>query len=146
MKAELKAEELMIGNWVKVKWLPIKITSLNANGIELQSKETFIAGPSIISVEPKFRYKDVKAITITPEILEKCGFDRFRGNTNWSEWKLNDYRFHFRPNGDCANNFGIQVAGSSGHNIVYFSWKIDYLHQLQNLYFALTGTYLTIEP
>lgn len=86
-----------------------------------------------------------KPIPLTEEILLKCGFEKFRESINWSDWKLGDYRFHFRPKKDCANCFGIQIAGSSGHNITYFNWNLKYLHQLQNLYFALTGEELEVK-
>jgi hypothetical protein len=84
-------------------------------------------------------------IQLTEEILLKCGFKESKVERNgFSEWVLNDFIFDFRIHNDCKNSFGIKVLGGNYHS-VYFNWNTKYLHQLQNLYFALTGSELDIE-
>jgi len=70
-------------------------------------------------------------IPLTPEILGKCGFSFF-------------------CNGYYANKGSFELCIIE-NEFIYFSIeqqitgkKIEYVHQLQNLYFALTGTELEI--
>lgn len=73
-------------------------------------------------------------IPITPEILEKCGFEY---------WTLDH---------DCTDpNDAYWVHKKMKFAINNIKWtvqkldvKLSYLHQLQNLYFALTGEELEI--
>ena len=72
-------------------------------------------------------------IPLTPEILEKCGFD--------SDWSYDIPKYQ-------KNNFimfwdGETLSASFGH-MVDLSVYLKHLHQLQNLYYALTGEELTI--
>lgn len=79
-------------------------------------------------------------IPLTPEILEKCGFkkngtfDKQFNNGNQIEIDLSDeYKGEVWLGGSdsCTNGMG-------------FVANCQYLHQLQNLYFALTGEELTV--
>lgn len=71
-------------------------------------------------------------IPLTPEILEKCGFGN--GNSEkanvdlWNKYWIGD--FELDNNKECFDYEG--------------KVSIKYLHQLQNLYFALTGEELKI--
>jgi hypothetical protein len=76
----------------------------------------------------------IEPIPITEEWILKFGFKRIEGNCerNYTNGvfhvfinSLNEVNFNFFPN---------------------FEWykKIKYVHQLQNLYFALTGSELTV--
>lgn len=58
---------------------------------------------------------DVEPIKITAEIIQNCSFDNYHWATDWILYKM--------P----------------------IPTKIKYLHQLQNLYFALTGTELYLK-
>ena len=63
-------------------------------------------------------------IPLTPEILEKCGLNS--------------------PLAVLSHNRDFVITGTEyDYNGVYIG-KIEYLHQLQNLYFALTGQELTV--
>lgn len=72
---------------------------------------------------------DIEPIPLTEEILLKCGFNFWGGITSYCDredfWsiKMEDGRFE----------------------IEYVELEIKHLHQLQNLYFALTGKELEIE-
>lgn len=72
-------------------------------------------------------------IPITPEILEKCGFEKGSIYFYFSKFrivKIND-----------SNNWLILLSDTYHHLC-----KLKYLHQLQNLYFALTGEELNYTP
>jgi hypothetical protein len=75
------------------------------------------------------RYEEAEPIPLTPDILEKCGFDK--GSRMWSK-----------------GNFTLEWGNYS--NCLQFpagEWLIDvhYLHHLQNLFADLTGEELTIK-
>lgn len=81
-------------------------------------------------------------IHLTPEMLVKCGF---------ITEKITTTTLFNHPNcsaltSSIINNFtledGIVVDGYM--NFMYIDARCFYLHQLQNLYFALTGTELEI--
>ena len=71
-------------------------------------------------------------IPLTPEVLESCGFEVFP----WGYVKKSSKDFGVRIN---LRSFNYDVSGNS-------PVKIEYLHQLQNLYFALTGEELEVNP
>lgn len=93
--------------------------------------------------------KCYKPIPITPEILEKCGFNKELG---WGEnyfiknipigltkddagnYFLCARQPQFDMYGDCEDDYRAEPLPT----------KINSLHQLQNLYFALTGEELQV--
>ncbi len=119
------AQELRLGNWVQYthnKQL-VKIRQLRTELIEVyhNPKQTGFCS-----------YEDIKPIPLTEEILLKCGFE-----------KINAYAF--RKKGFILN--GRKVKDSIGFHFTHYECTVEYqhLHQLQNLYFALTGQELNIE-
>lgn len=113
----MKAEELRIGNYFE--WIPI---ASMGRGVD-----------QITSGQQIDDYKDFKrGIPLTEEWLKKFGFVRLK---NWQDswmWLV---------------NFGINFHAGSWHwNDMSKSKKIEYVHQLQNLYFALTGEELVSPP
>jgi len=80
-------------------------------------------------------------ILLTPEILAKCGFVSV-GNTgtsdNWFSDELGETNLMIRIGGN-----GLITLYIKAKELVSLT-NIIYLHQLQNLYFALTGEELTI--
>lgn len=79
--------------------------------------------------------KSFTGIPLTPEILEKCGFEDIRGE-------------YVIFNGICIYNDDERYffADEDTHegNINYFGNGFLYVHELQNLYFALTGEELNV--
>lgn len=73
-------------------------------------------------------------IQLTEEILLKCGFDE--------NMVLSTIEGEIRYYGDGDINIGGEDSCTLG--MVYIA-KCKYLHQLQNLYFALTGKELEVE-
>jgi hypothetical protein len=112
----MKANELRVGNWI-----------IGCNGKYLQICED---GMEILMGARN--YGDFDLIPLTHEILKKAGFvsfeDGWYGLTPFRKgymWTWNIYDRHLQWNG----------------NIV----PCQYLHQLQNLYYALTGEELNID-
>lgn len=118
----MKANELRIGNWVwnDVQNLPVKVDMQILN-------EQYYADRGIGQSWLPF--------PLTEEILLKCGFIKVRYE-KYAHNKLNKLRAfpHVMKEG-----FGIYMMGS------YTLPHIKYLHQLQNLYFELTGQELDIK-
>lgn len=117
----IKATELRLGNWVKVGTIESTVCFIDKYHIQLQ-------GNALIN-----RPEQVEPIHLTPEILEKCGFKK-------------DY------NGfSLVDKMSLSFAVSKDDE--YLACWLDralgiiikYLHQLQNIYFSLTGEELEIK-
>jgi len=124
----INPKELRIGNWVIFDRRHEQILG-------------DISGPHGLHQESN---SNLSPISLTPEILEKCGFVRSQNRPMQDHYEIKDGGKKF---------------------ILYIPWRIDglvklyfapkwggiktpvvYLHQLQNLYFALTGAELNYSP
>ena len=144
----MKAEELRIGNWFKYKDLE-KIKSIYRG-------ENF----KIIPDDIKFLFEGhncdwVEPIPLTEEILLKCRFEKVK---NKDKEGLREYIGHTAQKARYAI-FGTDIfitkvdkrsllwrSVDCDFMVLFYhkSIPIKYLHQLQNLYFALTGEELEI--
>jgi hypothetical protein len=113
----IAANELRIGNWVSKEGELFKVTSYTF--LIIERGETLI--------EP---------IPLTPEILEKCGFVK---QMMWT------YAIDIVGNMKLVYYLGEKGWSIGNKNYSDFS-NLNYLHQLQNLYFSLTGTELNYTP
>ena len=68
-------------------------------------------------------------IPITPEWLERMGFEK---QTDWSYY-FDDIYFSYNETGDLTCR------------LRYYKTICYYVHQIQNLYFALTGEEITVK-
>lgn len=84
-----------------------------------------------------FYYLD--PIPLTPELLEKCGFIKTEYNSGNGE--IGIYSTYLKKPLTYNTNHGWWFENT---NIESTMMKPKNLHQLQNLYFALTGTELEI--
>lgn len=120
----MKANELRIGNLVNRLGETTKITAIqtiDVGGIGYVS--TLKSGAITTS--------QIEPIPLTEEILLKCGFEIFP----WGYVIKSSNDFGIRLN---LKSFVYEVSGNS-------AVKVNYLHQLQNLYFSLTGEELKIK-
>lgn len=78
-------------------------------------------------------------IPITEEWLSKFGF-KYNG---WN-WEFNQFKFHAQGKNDKGEFYNTEFYIQSKNEWVLISFTIDSVHQLQNLYFALTGNELTL--
>ncbi len=118
----IKANELRIGNCVFALFNSCTIKEVFENGISIEFK----SGKRDIEV-----FDHIKPIPLTPEILESCGF------------KCNkDFGIYSIPNLSLDTDFYyVHIDYEGTHDRII---HITYLHQLQNLYFALIGKELEV--
>lgn len=133
----IKANELRIGNWILI------------NGAHY-GKVVSIEESRFATYNPCNRYTDgttgdywrydtdyVNPIPLTPEILESCGFKKEFDNVYSNKQKVKDSDLYTLP-------FALFYHKNQCYHTSDFSRRNNfkpfrYLHQLQNLYFWLTG-------
>ena len=119
----MKANELRIGNWVNDE----------SNTMPYQIRPNDIFPLSMIENKGK-----AKPIPLTPEILGKAGFEKEPKKIDiYSKSRI---RLWVGFGGRCLA-YLIEEGTTTGH---YIPNDIDFVHQLQNLYFTLTGEELQI--
>jgi hypothetical protein len=124
----MKANELRIGNCVILN---------SANDYSKPIEHTLDAIDISVCVIDEKRFSP---IPLTHKILVKCGFE--------NKSKTTDYHFFINSYGCDINIGGARksmypcIMGECG--LEAFGNELKYLHQLQNLYFALTGTELEV--
>jgi hypothetical protein len=148
----MEAEELRIGNWLTVPRKkdneyydkPVRVGAIG--------KGTFGViedGKRLVAIKD-----DLSPIPLTEEILLKAGFEHYLDYS----YELNfldesNTAIHVDFDEDDLTKVARVCIGQEDHRIekrdrarewVYFK-NIDYVHSLQNLYFALTGEELNIE-
>ncbi len=116
----IQAKELRLGNWV-----------YNGFGEAVKIHGIISEGNT-----GGYNLKTLNPIPLTPEILEKAGF-------------VKTGRYAIGAGGYITYGKGrielLQPKKGDPYILAFYEVKIQYLHQLQNLYFALTGTELTIK-
>lgn len=126
----MKANELRIGNCVNYKDKIIKVTMIGEYGV--QSK----TGYQIINA--KFINPYLQPISLTEKWLLDLGFKRDEYNDKTP--------YYYILNGFRLNNYMGSLTLNNSNELAGFKpIEIKYVHQLQNLYFALTGEELTIK-
>jgi hypothetical protein len=124
----ISSNQLRIGNWVK------RNADLNGAPDLGRITQVHIDGYSVDYHWPGSWYSP---IPLTPEILIACGFQRhINSNDFWEHFVLGNGWYISKSNHD---------EDSAGVIKDRFYWGDNYhevktLHQLQNLYFALTNT------
>ncbi len=113
----INSNELRIGNWYLQDGKPVKVSEIR-----------------------HWYFGEDEPIPLTPEILEKAGL--IRGRVENFDTNV------FYSTGVHKVQFSITISGNFGivKGIALFVLpiNIEYLHQLMNLYFALTGIELEI--
>lgn len=119
----IAANELRLGNWVE------HMTNGNKWQITISDfVEEYEMGQAMFHMKP---------IPLTPEILEKCGFQLAPQRISIYEKGL--LRLWLGHTGCIAYLINKDTRES------HYIRDIQHLHQLQNLYFALTGEELEIK-
>ncbi len=124
----MNAKELRIGNWILLE-TQVTLPSWH----RVMPKDIYDISEGLITLQ------SLSPIPLTPEILEKAGFVRPSEirDASWDAYILNGLMALVIKRYD-----GWMVMNYDGS--FFSSVILKYLHQLQNLYFALTGTELEI--
>ena len=126
----MKANELRIGSLINAldSIGVVSICGIRENGEVLDFTGEIIETGFALS-------KDCSPIPLTEEWLVRFGFQKA---------KVTDcYGGHISPISD-KNNFAIRIKNNGWHNGFSYS-ETKYVHQLQNLFYALTGEELTVK-
>lgn len=125
----ISPEELRIGNLVIAKNI-FNGNQMTVDGIGLT---VFFKGMHVGEY-----VKDIEGIDLTPEWLERCGFEYAEGFADdYTKQPITLYNNPFKKGWTIENLFG--------HQITEDLLVVEYVHQLQNLFFALTGKELNIK-
>jgi hypothetical protein len=142
----IQASELRIGNWLIFDGF-VKVDYIFTDGF-------YCIGSDGCSYKSK--WSELEPIPLTPEILEKAGFDRRHPNVNeFDLWVAEDTETLnginqisiVLENGNWVLelwHFDYSYTTNDDHEQDLIDIKVQYIHQLQNLYFALTGQELEI--
>jgi hypothetical protein len=119
----MNAHELRINNWVMYDGRQFQIHAIDEQFPFLNTTEF---GVGIVT------YNRLTPIPLTPEVLRDCGFV--------------DGRLKVFNSGSIeASETGVFIEIDNETAAIYFE-HTTHLHQLQNLYYALTQTELTYKP
>lgn len=129
----INANELRIGNFILSDGLPVKVECVLDYYINIRTKQGNLITCQLELAQP---------IQLGPELLLKNGFTTDEGKV---EYRIGLPIGHgedlfIEDEGHPSMSCGIKTSDKQFN---YFK-DLRYLHQLQNLYFALTGTELTI--
>lgn len=129
----IQASDLRIGNWVMDD--DGKVSKIEALWSK-EWKEFDGSDPELfglrINNDIGWLSDHLSGIPLTPEILEKCGFNKVNRSSTTRGWQ--DKNIHLR---EMSDGKIVLQAGYKKINVVS-------LHQLQNLYFCLTGSELEV--
>jgi hypothetical protein len=116
MTPKEKANELRLGNLLQIDHLQGAILTLKERTCEI------ISGNVVINCE----YDDIVPIPLTEEWLLNFGFGIKEDGNFWNEYL-------------CIHNYDNELYLNFNKRKIW----INYVHELQNLNFSLTGTELT---
>jgi hypothetical protein len=128
----METKELRIGNRVTDSFKYIQIVEyITQTGIRAYFPELHDVGVT--------ETKDLKGIELTKEWLSKCDFKHQNELYYWLPLTNLKAELHC----EIYENENVFIIASDFANLILN--PIKYVHQLQNLYFALTNTELTIK-
>lgn len=138
-------KELRIGNYINVELYDYTEDGITPNGVlrifQIESVcEDGINIDTYRTGEPEVTNDRITGIELTSSILAKCGFEKMYATqqTEFSGYRKIGGGFRlWNNNGDLLYVVVSQVVNYR---------PIKYLHQLQNLFFCLTGEELTYTP
>lgn len=116
----INTNELMLGNYVRYKGKPRKVESIYGYALRIN-------GPLHVTRD------NCEPIPITEEILEKCGFIKYR------------QRGSFIAYTNTLDEFGPSLFfDDEEYHFLGIDKNIKFLHELQNQYFLITEIQLNV--
>jgi len=145
----MKANELRIGNYISC-WIKSRENDFKDYQIEEIGK-TCIDNKYYVVIDDSFCVNSetgIVPIPLTEEWLIKFGFETEQKNKSLFIIKCDEYVMRVSVNtfsGNLENSYVWFVSVLTGYASRPVTIFYKYVHQLQNLYFALTGEELTIK-
>jgi hypothetical protein len=129
----ISAQELRIGNWVYFSYIHTKkVKTRPCRVLEIDNIGSLVKDGGV-DLHLQFHSDSIQPLPLSAEILLKVGFRQAGTHFILS---IGDVKAKFRF-------FDQKVYAELGD--IYLGDHISYVHQLQNLYFSLTGTELDIK-
>jgi hypothetical protein len=141
----IELSELRIGNLLEYKGELVKVTSLSCDiDDEYEDQICFVRFGTSTNEKGGWNrslVNDLKRIPLTPELLERCGFESDKhGRWTGPQFETGNTIQWFEIEEDKKKGF-YWLRGSEW----VMGRPFQFLHQLQNLYNSLTGEELTIK-
>lgn len=146
VKELIELSELKIGNYLLYKGEIVHVTSLSMD-IDDEYEDTIgfcKLGETSNEVAAWNRslYNDLERIPLTIDLLDRFGFRKFADDSYHQPamltWRVlyDDY--------EKAASYCTCIYPELGHR-VYLNIRIEYVHQLQNIYYTMTGEELKLK-
>jgi hypothetical protein len=124
----------MIGNWVSNKnGEPVRVVNINEATIQVESDSTSTTDHHV---------SNFLGIDLTPEIMEKAGFEKRIDSKIILPLKRDRYTCYLWL--EFIDDRAYLLTADDGHDYHLLD-DIQHLHRLQNVYFALMGVELPVE-
>jgi hypothetical protein len=129
----MKSSELRIGN----------ITSM---GIVYLIEDDIFRVKNNEGDSLKNTFADIQPIKLTPEWLNKSELEKLGERNIWQKGRFSIlYQSYHDPYGQLCKDKFYFLTIDMDKNVVITSFKIEYVHNLQNIYFSLEGEELTFK-
>jgi hypothetical protein len=138
----MKTSELMIGNYVTDGYYDsfktiFEVESISEKGINLSIEDDGRWGEIADRwIEPEYRFDLLFGIPLTEDWLLKFGFDLI--NNEYHQSRNHELKLYWTVNKN-------KMIPEFNEKRFVTGYDFKYVHQLQNLYFILTGEELTIK-
>ncbi len=147
----MNAAELRLGNWVTVNnpkaWAGLKAIPMQVESVEIKKDDMFPDSTGAVGVTDN-DFSDysqfdefIEPIPLTEEWLTKFGWRYYNGRMHGDMTMDTQCKIDLDWVSDKIQLKGHYEPGETYRPMSH----IKYVHQLQNLYFALTGQELTIQ-
>lgn len=134
----INTKELMIGNWILVRQTYREVENIHDDYINLSYSCGDYEGGSGSDYYEEL--KDIEPIPLSEQILIDCGFIKHKAGIGGQDMWAGMDAYSYEDSG-----WLFRGTGSRLHLVGYFNTQIHYVHQLQNLFYLLTGKQLEIK-
>lgn len=142
----MKAQDLRVGNLIFISGKTVKVKAIDETGVNYYRYVLLGGEGDIILHEGCFEPVSMipgeglaEPMPLTPEILEKCGFEYHMAEEFGREYWWHDKLGSLSP----CNKGGFDLDDTESGSVN--KHPVLHLHQLQNLYWGLCGEELAVE-
>lgn len=142
MKTKLKCADLKIGNFLKYNNKIVEVFGLRPRYIEYYDKDEFLVGDNPEYFDP---------IELTENVLLKIGFELINTQNHKGfeiVREIEEDVYEFLVFKIFSDNTLLHIRKSKGGGFEYSEFtkrSVKYLHELQNIYYCLTGNELDVK-